>query len=171
MVLWTALSPRKHFIVPRGFEFTPGEVGIRSHGGEERSVDLTSLAPYEVTEAQARRWAKDQLGRTLEELKAGLDDTLADWRKQLDEFNRTPVSESSSITPDAASALLDFVKALPRVVAGSISGDAARIAAAEKDMAGLQQRLKDAGIDVDDRVKAFPGRLADLRRKAGDPAT
>lgn len=136
---------------------------MHSLDGRISSVDPTWVIPFEVTEEQARRWAKDQLGHALDELKAGIDDTLAGWRQQLDDFDKRPLTDATSVTPNAASAFLDFLKALPSVVGQSISGDEQRVAAAKVAMAALQRRLKDAGIDVDDRVMDFPERLASLR--------
>ena len=48
-------------------------------------------------------------------------------------------------------------------------GDEARVGAARDAMADLQRRLRDAGIDVDDRLKNFPERLARLRERPDDP--
>jgi len=131
-------------------------------------VDPEFVAPFEVTEDQARRWAKDQLGQTLDELKGAIDDKLADVRQQLEAKDREPVVASSPITPNAGAALLDFFKALPRIVGQGISGDDARVGHARQTMADLQRRLKDAGIDVDDRLQEFPERLAGLRKPHQD---
>ena len=134
--------------------------------GQQRSTDLRSLIPFEITEEQARRWAKEQLGETLDELRGRIDDKLAEFRRQLDEKNRTPVTENTTVTPNAAPALFDLLTKLPGVIGNSLSGEENRVEAAKSAMADLQQRLKDAGIDLDDRLTSFPDRLADLRKDA-----
>lgn len=168
--LWSTVDRARWFLLPDDEPRAPGAVAIRTLAGRSVTADERSLAPYEVTEEQARRWTKDHLGRTLDELKVGLDERLAELRAQLDEFNRMPVTDDTTITPNAASAIFDFVRTLPRVVGQSISGDDTRVAAARSSMAELQRRLKEAGIDVDDRVKDFPDRLASLRAKPEEPA-
>jgi hypothetical protein len=162
--VWSTEDRSRWFLVPDDLPAVPGTLRVRSLEGRSAQIDADWLAPFQVTEDQARRWAKDQLGQTLGELKQGLDDTLAGLRQRLDEFNRTPVQEGTAITPDAASAVFDLLKQLPRVLGQSLSGDDSRVAAAAETMADLQRRLKEAGIDVDDRVKEFPARLAELRK-------
>jgi hypothetical protein len=168
MELWTTPDRTRWFVVPSQSEIGDGAFVIHDLKDASRSVDPMALIPFELTEHQARRFAKEELGKSLEELRGVIDTKLADLRQQLDEFNRTPVAEGTTITPNAASALFDFVKALPRVVGGSISGDEERVASAHEAMERLQQQLKESGIDVDDRVKNFPDRLADLRRKPSE---
>ena len=165
--LWrTAALPTRFFIVPEAALSCVGPLTIRDLAHAERRVDPAALAPYEITEEQARRWAKDQFGQTLDELKDGLDERLGELRQKLDEFNRTPVTPGTTMTPDAATAMLDLLKELPGVVARSLSADPARVDAARTTMDRLQERLRAAGIDVDDRFGAFPERLAGLRRSA-----
>jgi hypothetical protein len=164
--LWVSADRSRHFLVAEGHLFPDGSLEIGDLAGRRAHVSPAALAPYEITEEQARRWAKDQLGQTLDELKDGLDERLAQLRQQLDDFNRTPVTPGTTITPDAATAMLGLLKALPGVVARSLSADPARVDAARTTMTALQERLRAAGIAVDDRVGAFPERLAGLRRSA-----
>lgn len=133
--------------------------------GRSQSVAPESVAVFEVTEEQARRWAKDQLGQALEELKQNADEKLAELRGKLDEFNKRPVREGTTITPDVGPALLELLKQLPRVVGQSLSADEGRVEAARKVMADLQGRLKEAGIELDERFTSFPDRLAELRKE------
>jgi hypothetical protein len=161
---------RRHFLIPDHCDLAEGDLVLMTPSGDDCSVRGDDVAPFEVTEEQARRWAKDQLGQTLDELRTGIDDKLAELRQRLADFNRRPVTEESTMTPDAAGAFLDFFKALPGVVGKSLSRDRSRVGAARDAMTDLQQRLKDAGIDVDDRVKDFPERVASLRNDREPPA-
>lgn len=170
--LWRADSPRRYLLVAETEELAVGPLEIRALDGATKRVDPAALTPYEITEEQAHRWAKDQLGQTLDELKDGIDDKLAELRQKLDDFNRTPVTPDTTITPDAATVMLDLLKEFPRVVARSLSADPTRVDAARSTMSDLQERLRAAGIDVDDRFGVFPERLASLRRngkKNDDP--
>ena len=166
--VWRTDDRSRWFIVPDDLERTDGNCAISSLAGVVAHVERSWLIPFEVTEAQARAWAKHELGVALDELKVGIDDKLADVRQQLEAKDREPVVASSPITPNAGAALLDFFKALPRIVGQGISGDDARVGHARQTMADLQRRLKDAGIDVDDRLQEFPERLAGLRKPHQD---
>lgn len=167
--IWTSLDRLRWFLVPDEPPFLDGSVEIADLSDARRLVDADWLRPFEVTEEQARRWAKDQLGETLDELKSAIDGKLAEVRAELEARDRAPVVESFPMTPNAGAALLDFFKALPRIVGQGISGDDARVGQARETMADLQQQLKAAGIDVDDRLQEFPERLAGLRKTPPEP--
>jgi hypothetical protein len=138
---------------------------LTSLAGEIRCIAEDAGAPHEITEAQARRWAKDELGKTLEELKLGLDEKLAELRQKLEEFNKRPVDPKSKLTPDVGPALLALLKELPGILGKSLSGDAERVGAARGTMEELRRRLEEAGIDLGERFTGFPDRLAELRRE------
>jgi len=169
LTVWTTVDGARFFLIPDDRGFAPGELALRASLKAERLVHAGDVAPYEITEDQARAWAKVELGSTLDELKTNIDAGLAKVRSQLETRNQTPVTDSSPITPNAGAALLDFFAALPRIVGQGISGDEARVGQAKQAMADLQQRLKDAGIDVNDRLQEFPERLAGLRKPPGNP--
>jgi hypothetical protein len=107
----------------------------------------------------------DALGAALTDLRSALDRTLAEMRIRLDEERRTPVTPDTTVTPNAAPALLEFLRALPGIVGGSISGDEERIARARASLARIQNQLGDGGIELDDRFTGFADRLAGLRRE------
>lgn len=163
---WSSVeNPRRFYLVPDGEELPEGSFGISSLSGRTLSVDQARLERFEITEEQARQWARDQLGQALGEVKSAVDEKFAEWRKNLDEFNQTPHGKDSGVTPDAASGLLDLLKQLPGVVCNGLSGDEQRVDAARNIMAGLRQQLKESGINLGDEFGSFPDRLAALRRE------
>jgi hypothetical protein len=165
--LWsTAADPRRFYLLPDEEKLFAGPLGISDLYGRSDSVDPASVTAFEITEDEARRWAKDQLGQALGEIRGAIDEKLGDWRRQFDEFARTPVAEHTTVTPNAPSVLLDLINQFPGVLSKSLSGDEARVGEAKNKMADLQRRLKSAGIDLDDRFANFPDRLASLRRDA-----
>lgn len=167
--LWLSADRSRYFLVPEVFDMPPGDFDVRTIPGTRQQVALDAIRPFELTDEQARRIAKDQLGQTLEELKPGIDERLAELRARLDEHNRRPVK--TTLTPNAVPALLEFLKKLPGVIANSLARDANRVESARTTMADLQRRLKDVGIDLDDRLTNFPGRLAELREEVHKPKT
>jgi hypothetical protein len=162
--LWSTSDRSRWFLIKGSVTAPPGSTPIRSLSGESALVGLDWLTPFEVTEEQARRWAKDQLGQTLEELKLRIDEKLAEWRHQLDEVNRTPVTDETTVTPNAISALLELLKQIPSVLGNSLSGDEQRIGNAKDAMISLQKQLEEAGIRLNERFTNFPDRLAELRK-------
>jgi hypothetical protein len=161
--LWRNLDRSRHFIIPGAVNPLPGTLTIRSLTGEQISADETWLRRFEVSEAEARAWAKEELGDALNEVKDGVDAKLAAARARLDALRQTPVDEDTDVTADAVPALLAFVGKLPRAILDSLSGDENQIAKARESLAKIQQRLSAAGIDVGDKLEGFPERLAGLR--------
>ncbi|KGQ19363.1 hypothetical protein LF41_3013 [Lysobacter dokdonensis DS-58] len=133
--------------------------------GASISLMPESVECFEVTETQAHRWAREELSESLDQLKSGLDTTLGEWQERLGARSRRSDGVTQT-TNEAAPALLAFFKRLPGVIGQSLSGDPQRLDSARDTLAELQQRLNDAGIDVDDRVKNFADRLASIRTEA-----
>lgn len=165
MELWNSEDRTRWFLIPGTIEWPMGTVRIQGLFGKHADVEPFWLTPFEITEEQARQWARDQLGQALGEVRNAVDEKIAEWRKKLNEFNQTPLGKDSLVTPDAASGLLDLLKQLPGVVAKGLSGDEQRVDAARNTMTGLRQRLKDSGIILGDEFGNFPDRLAALRRE------
>ena len=133
--------------------------------GNSVSVSAEWLAQFEITETQARRIAKDQLGRALEEIRGSIDESLAKWRSRLDAIDRTPVNEQTAVTPGAVSALVDLIKDLPGAIGASLSRDERQVARARETLTELEARLKTSGIDLDGHLGSFADRVASLRAK------
>lgn len=167
-MLWRTLDHARYFLIPEGRQPVSGDVAIVDLGGVTARASSAWLAPFEVTETQARRVARDELGQTLGEIRGAIDEKLAKYRARLDAIDRTPVSRHGTVTPGAIDALLDLLKELPRAIGLSLSGEDARVRAARESMASVQQRLEDAGIDVGDHLAQFPDRLSALRRPDPD---
>jgi hypothetical protein len=155
--LWQSVDCERFFIVPDEFAFETGAMAITNRLGRIEQVDPRCIEPFELRPDQAHRWAREELGLVLEELRLGADARLSEAREQLANLN------SNGRPLDAAPALLDLLKSLPGVIGKSLSGDEQHLETARETMSTLQQRLRDAGIDVDERVKGFADRLASIR--------
>ncbi len=161
--IWTTQDHTRFYLIPDSSSLQTGSLVIRSLDGRIAAISNECAGQFEITEEQVRRIAKDQLDQTLYELKHGIDKRLAELRERLEEHNRTPVNDKTTLTPNAAPALFEFLKKLPGVIVNSLAHDARRVESAKTTMADLQRRLKEAGIDLDERFTAFPERLAQLR--------
>jgi hypothetical protein len=129
-------------------------------------VDTEWIGRFEVTEQEAFQWAQEELGAILDQLRAGIDKVLAEARRRVDERHREPVGQRTRLTADAGGALLALLGKLPGVIGNSLSGDAKRVAVARETLAGLDGRLRDAGIELDERFTSFADRLAGLHDEA-----
>ena len=161
--LWRTVDGMRWFIVPDDALRAPGQLTLRSVAGEEIGVDMQWAGRYEVSESEGRRWAQEELGLALDELRRRIDEKLGAGRRALDEVRHSPVSPESALTPDAVSALAALARSLPGAIARGLSGDPARVRDASGEMAALEQRLKAAGVDLETKLAGFPERLADLR--------
>lgn len=161
--IWTTRAPRRYYLLSETHPPGPGDVQLRRLDGATTTAAAAELAPFEISEAQAHRIARAQLGETLDELNAGLKERLGRLRANLTWQQHAPVAPDSPLTPDAAPALLALLKALPGVMIGSLARDGDQLEHAREKMALLQRRLGEAGIDLDERFGSFPDRLARLR--------
>jgi hypothetical protein len=166
--LWRTADGARWFLFAVEQQLLPGDLTVAAVDGRVAQVDARWASLHEVGEARGRDWAREQLGQTLEELKQGIDATLEEGRRQIDEFKRTPVADDTTITPGAVPAMFELLKKLPRVIVDSLSGDVDRIDEAREAMVRLQRRLRHAGIDLDQRFSSFPDRLAGLRQEFGE---
>lgn len=72
MGYYTTPDRTRHFLVPEEADLPEGALPLRTPSGRERTVDPEAVAPYEVTEAEAKAWLKDQLADVLGEARSGV---------------------------------------------------------------------------------------------------
>lgn len=161
--VWFTPDRVRYFLLADPPQLPAGDMALHSIAGRQARVDPASVVPYEVTEAQAYRWAANELAITLGELRSGVDQRLDELRKRLDDWRRAPVDPGSPVRASAAGAMISMFTALPKVILDSLSANADRIAAARAAMSEHHERLHASGLDVGDSVRRFPDRLAALR--------
>jgi hypothetical protein len=116
---WTDAARARHFIVPDDAELAPGSFALRTATGRERSVDESAVAAFEVTEEEARAWAKEQLGAVFGELRGQTLDFVEKLRQktaEMKEENRRAWDQAVADAPpevrEAGSQLRDMLKDL-----------------------------------------------------------
>ncbi|WP_434403403.1 hypothetical protein [Sphingobium sp. DN12] len=161
--LWWTENRRRQFILPDNETPKPGTIAIAALDGRTATADADWLASFEVTEAQAHEWAKQEFGAALSDIRQRIDRKIGRTRAALKAARDTPIASDSAVTADALPALLALAKALPGAILGSLSGDPEKLRTAQSNLSHVQKRLNAAGVDVEDKLAAFPDRLAALR--------
>jgi hypothetical protein len=161
--LWRIKDSKRWFLIPDDVSRCQGPISLQGLLGQSAQADEEWLAPFEVTEDQAYRAARDQLGQAVEELRSDVDQKVAKWRQKLRAMDGRRVSPGSTVVPNAASALVTLAMELPRVIRESLSGDERRVETARNVMLDLHRQLEEAGIALDERFTRFPDRLSLLR--------
>ena len=168
-MIWRTTDGSRYFVIPDGIELPAGQIRLVDLLGKTTSASRDALTPFEITETQAHRIAKDQLGRALEEIRGSIDDTLAKYRTRLQAFERTPVTERTTVTPDALPALADLIRELPGAIGGGLSRDEGKLQRARETLKALEATLKASGIDLGGRLEGFADRLHALRAEGDAP--
>jgi hypothetical protein len=164
--LFTTADRRKIFHFPEDVVVDSGQLQITALNGTNRFVNETQLMGFEVSEAEALQWTRQELGDSLTELRQNIVSKLDEWRRQLDNFNKTPLTENTTVTPEAGPVFYELLAALPKVFRESTSGDETQVESAKETMADLERRFTESGLDVQGRVAAFPERLAKVEKKS-----
>jgi hypothetical protein len=101
--LYATPDRTRRFLVPDDAALPPGDFVIRTAAGRERTVDEAALAPYAVTEEEAKAWAKEQLGEVFGELRGqtlGFVERLRAKTAELREENRATWEQAAADAPD-----------------------------------------------------------------------
>lgn len=126
MTLYTTPDRTRYFLVPDEVDLPPGDLVIRTfvgheRPGQERSVDPGAIAAHEVSEDEARAWAKDQLGDVLGDVRErvqGFAERLRERTAELRAENRSTWAGMSGDPElrDAASRIREGIKDVGRAL-------------------------------------------------------
>ena len=128
-ILWNSIkSPLRYFWVPAGEDVFAGEYQIENGDGEEASVDLESILPFEINEKEAEDIMMNELENMTAELgglfkdlfKLGkrminsdqLDDDSEDWDSEDSDSDDSEWDSDDSDDSDFDEADLDKVLSL-----------------------------------------------------------
>ncbi|HVH12270.1 MAG TPA: hypothetical protein VM759_04420 [Longimicrobium sp.] len=118
-MIWTTMDRDRHFILPDDAELAPGGLALRTATGRERTVDEAAVLPYEVTEEEARAWARAQLGEVFGEIREqtlGFVERLRQKTAAMREENRRTWDQAVADAPpevrEAGAHLRDLLKDL-----------------------------------------------------------
>ena len=112
--LWTDSGRTRYFIVPDDTVLSPGDFTLHTITGRKADVDPAALAPFEVSEPQAKAWLEGEFGRMLDTARGAVDrfvdrlrgadvDPLVNIRQPIEQLERA----SRRLIVDAPAALHD----------------------------------------------------------------
>ena len=194
--LWSDLTKTRHFLIPDSENLASGDFALRTVTGRQQEVDPDALAPYEVSQEEAKEWLKGQFGQVMEQAKGALLEALRPlqeprYRPPRRRQPRAPSGAGSAqpspvltlfaalsgepverlkSDPEAVTrGLRHVVDELGAIVEDAAARDEARLETAKERVRGLRAMLNLHGIPVSDKVDALPDRLRQLQRAAEAP--
>jgi len=73
LTLWSDTPRTRFFLIPDEQQIPPGDFVIRTITGRKHEVDPASLAPFEKTEEEAKKWLESQFGQILDTARGAVD--------------------------------------------------------------------------------------------------
>jgi hypothetical protein len=185
--LWTNADQSRYFLIPEGQELADGTFALRTFSGEECSVDEAVLAPYEITEEQARAHsvaqveqvaanARDAFSNYLNLLADRADALVAERAAAQDTAKREaepPIPMSADLIYDllglspqdgenpekVEEQLGNLLEGIRTFVQGVTSEDPADVEPAREQMRAMRAKFDAHGVGTTDRMEDLPDRL------------
>jgi hypothetical protein len=73
LTLWNNPGRSRYFLIPDDAQLPPGEFDLHTLTGRKLKVDPASLAPFELSEEQAKEWLRAEFGKMLDDARAAVD--------------------------------------------------------------------------------------------------
>lgn len=74
--IWSNATRDRHFLIPDSEELPSGEFNLLTVTGRQQQVDPEALAPYAISQEEAKAWLKDQFGQVVESAKQAVMDSI-----------------------------------------------------------------------------------------------
>src|SRR6516225_2755413 len=73
LTLWASYERSRFFLVSDDCPLSSGNFVLRTITGREQRVDPTAVAPFEVTEEEAKEWVKGEFGKILDNARGAVN--------------------------------------------------------------------------------------------------
>jgi hypothetical protein len=70
--LWINANQSKYFLIPMNENIPDGDFLVFTILGEEKSVDINAITPFEITEIEAKQYLETEIQQGLEDVKIPL---------------------------------------------------------------------------------------------------
>jgi hypothetical protein len=84
-MLWTDRERRRYFIIPDAAALAPGDLALHTLTGRAIRVEPTAAAAFEVDEAGATAWLKNEFGKLLDTTRAAADRFIERLKRAADD--------------------------------------------------------------------------------------
>jgi hypothetical protein len=74
--LWINANQSKYFLIPMNENIPDGDFLVFTILGEEKSVDINAIIPFEITETEAKQYLETEIQQGLENVKIPLVEIL-----------------------------------------------------------------------------------------------
>ena len=184
--LWTNTDQSRYFLVPGSQELSEGPFALRTFSGEERSVDEAVLAPFEITEEEARTYSVAQVERVAANARDAFSNYLnlladrADALVAEQEVTQAAKQEAEPPIPMSADLIYDLLGLSPQdgdnpekveaqlgnllegiktFVQGVTSEDPTDMEPAREQMQAIRKKFDAHGVETTDQMEDLPGML------------
>ena len=146
----------KYFLIPENAKISQGNTLFNNLGGKFYSLDLKSLLPYRVTEAEAKAYQKAQLTEAVSD--------FFDLFKINPEKN-DPEEEIAfnALIKDTLNTITDTLKDVKDTVSAAwkitTTEDEGVLADEQAKMQAIKERMTERGIELDENFAAFPNQM------------
>ena len=74
--LWINANQSKYFLIPMNENIPDGDFLVFTILGEEKSVDINAIIPFEITETEAKQYLETEIQQGLEDVKIPLTEII-----------------------------------------------------------------------------------------------
>lgn len=181
--LWTNLSRSRYFLIPDDQELGTGDFILCSLNGDEKNVDSTAIASFEITESEAKAYLQAEMNQALEEAKNSFSNFMAfsTQTSQAAPSNPTPsfnqtqsiqnlISKLIGVTPEelqtnpeaVQTAFLNVYTEFKELLGASTSKNPAEVEAARSRLHSLRETLSTQGINISEEIEELPNKLQEV---------
>lgn len=174
--LWTNSTRSRYFLIPVDQQFSSRDFTIRSLADETQNVDLSAIAPFEISREDAKAHIQAELNNAFKRTReafATFTDLAATVQgqstiaAQASQLPKNPLAtllgisqEELAENPDAVKeSWQNLVQGFHDVLQGTTSDEPTHLDMAKTRMQQLQHYLQAQGINVDDSIQDLPNKL------------
>ncbi|MFN5592136.1 MAG: hypothetical protein ACK482_01575 [Aphanizomenon sp.] len=174
--LWVNANQSKYFLIPINEIIPDGNFLILTILGEEKSVDINAITPFEITEIEAKQYLETQIQQGLEDVKIPLVEIIQSSLLQKtqiandEEFIIDLISKLTNASPGeiknnpelAKLGLEKFMQQFKEILDNSLT-DNSQLEQSHQQIQPLQDVFTEHGIDMGDLLTKFPENLQKIR--------
>ena len=181
--LWLDSIRSHYFLIPDNQAIASGDFILYSLKGDEKNVDSTALASFEITESEAKAYLQTEMNQALEEAKNSFSNLMAfstqtsqaapsnpDPSFDKTQSNQNLISKLIGVTPEelqnnpeaVQTAFLNVYTEFKELLGASTSKNPAEVEAARSRLHSLRETLSTQGINISEEIEELPKKLQEV---------